>query len=336
MRERENQDVILKYFKNGCLSKGDILLASLLKTIPYRLRAKQISGIFSRENFMPSPDSTAVTIQIPKYSGSNPCALQLKKFIEEKLSSHLIGAYAHGSVGTGEEVAYSDFDGFVIIKNTSLSDPKKLENVAFLLNESEKIMTAMDPLQHHGWFILTENDLKDYPEHYLPHQLWEYAKTLFGDTKLTVHVNTKMDSSGYLKAYSKFSVHLMRNIKSLNFLRNNYDLKSVLSGFMLLPSIYLQAKNGKGVFKKHSFEALKNEIGQEYDIMDEVSAIRKNWHYRPSKLYKKILWRKPFLLSYLFKKRLSGKPSVELMQQLNPRFISRMKSLIQTLDSKIK
>jgi len=327
--------MIRAYFKNGCLSKKDLLLAAFNKRIPYSVHAKKISSLFNEKNNQPSEFSEKVTMHLQPYSGNNAYAKRMISFLEKNLKDDLVGAYAHGSVGTGEEVAYSDFDAFVIIKNNSLQQPGKLKRVALLLNQSEKIMTAMDPLQHHGWFILTEDDLYNYPEDYLPHELWQYATVLTGERELVVHVNKTGYHDEFIGAYHKFSSHLLRNLRSRKFLINYYDLKSVLSGFMLLPSIYLQAKTGKAIFKKFSFDNLKNEMGTAYAVMDEVSAIRAQWNYQSSVLYKLLLQQKPFLLTYFFKKKLSGKLSTELQNKIDDAFIKRMITFVEVLNKNI-
>lgn len=334
MKEK-NAGIIRAYFKNGCLSKKDILLAALNKKIPYSIHAKKISSFFNSQNNKPSASSGKVTIHLQPYTGNNAYAKHMISFLEKNLKDDLVGAYAHGSVGTCEEIAYSDFDAFVIIKNNSLQHPGKLKKIALVLNQSEKIMTAMDPLQHHGWFVLTEDDLYNYPEDYLPHELWQYATVLTGEKELVVHVDKTGYHDEFIGAYHKFSGHLLRNLRSRKFLVNYYDLKSVLSGFMLLPSVYLQAKNGKAIFKKFSFDNLKKEMGAAYEVMDEVSAIRAQWNYRPSTLYKFLLQQKPFLLTYFFKKKLSGKLSTELQHKIDDAFIKRMITFVEVLNKNI-
>lgn len=332
---RGNSEFVRKYFKNGCLGKKDVILAALNKKIPYTTNANKVASYFRKDQKNTSEAFKEVTIQLKPYNGNNPFAKRIIIFLEKNLKNDLIGAYAHGSVGSGEEVPYSDFDGFVIIKNNSLRNTGKLKQVALRLNQSEKIMTEMDPLQHHGWFILSEDDLRNYPEDYLPHELWEHASVLMGATELNVQIKEKGYHDEFIVAYHKFSNHLLKNINSKKFLADNYDLKSMLSGFMLLPSIYLQAKTGKGIFKKYSFELLKKELGNDYAIMDEVSALRANWNYQPSAVYKALLRRKPFLISYLLKKKLSGKPSKDIINKLNGEFIQRMISFIALLNKKI-
>ncbi len=326
-----------RYFKNGCLSRKDIFLSIFSRSIPYNLNAAKIIQLVE-ENLQPEKtDATISRISIPKYNGTNFFCNEMAIFINEHLSNDILGAYVHGSVGNHEEIVYSDFDGLVIIKKEVFNDKKRLADVARQLKKSETIMFKMDPLQHHGWFVITEQDLIDYPEHYFPHVLFSHAQCIYGITDFPVSIQTKEFPVLFKREFENFCNHLLNNIRSRNFEGSYYDLKSMLSGFMLLPSIFLQAYHGRAIFKKQSFTALQAYIDAEnFSVMNEISAIRAHWNYSAPAMYRLLLnVNNPFLNKY-FKKRLSGKPSIKLLEQLNTATLERMLELIEILQNKIK
>ena len=47
------------------------------------------------------------------------------------------------------------------------------------VNRARRRMYEFDPLQHHGWFVLCESDLRYYCTTYFPPILFDYAKALF-------------------------------------------------------------------------------------------------------------------------------------------------------------
>ena len=101
-------------------------------------------------------NSELKAIAIPKYSGSHPQILLMKKEIAE-ISQYLKLAVVHGSYATGEEIAYSDFDGLIVISDSAISNPEILSEVAFRLHQIRRYMHRIDPFQHHGWFVLSDS-----------------------------------------------------------------------------------------------------------------------------------------------------------------------------------
>lgn len=290
----------------------------------YRKKAKYISNHFLKRMRSPRQKATSpktVTIQV--YAGKNIFVTKMSTFLQRELHNDLRGAYVHGSLGTYEETNFSDFDALVIIKDEVLTSPIRLANVAAKLHKAQTIMLELDPLQHHGWFILTETDLEHYPEHYFPHELFKYAKSLLTncDTKLTINLP---DTVEYSELFLTLAVGIHNRLRNGNFPRNMYDLKSLLSQFMLLPSLYIQLRDKKGIYKKKSFaEARKDFSPEVWSIMEEVSTIRKNWHYSINSIQKYIMTNPDFCARKLSKYIAPGIPD-DILQVLTPHFYDRM------------
>jgi hypothetical protein len=326
----ESRELLLKYFRNGCLSRSDKLLSFLLPSVLFSKNGKVISNAFKKVA-EEKQDFENTDIQIENYSAENVRAIQISNYLNTHIKNELVGAYVHGSLGTYEEISYSDFDGFVILKNDVLNHPEKLKKVAKVLIASEKIMFEMDPLQHHGWFLLTETDLNNYPEYYLPHGLFQYSKCLFGEANITV----RLKKSGYreecYKSFNQLSDGILTKLNSKIFLTNYYNFKNLLSEFMLLPAIYFQVKTGNGIFKKFSFEKLKNELEEKYAVMDEISSIRSDWGYKAPFIYKLLRSRKIPLINNIASKYFSGSLPSVLKAKFDEMLILRMKNFVYEL-----
>ena len=178
-------------------------------------------------------------------------------------------------------LSYSDFDALVIIKDEVLENPKFLAYTAQKLNQALKIMYEFDPLQHHGWFVLTESDLKNYPQTYFPYEIFEYAKSLFSDKGLELEICYSPNDLDYVSPCIKLADSIIKKLQARKYPRNMYQLKGLLSQFMLLPALYIQAKEKRGIFKKFSFDLAKKDFEPtEWQIMEKVSQIRENWFYK--------------------------------------------------------
>jgi len=141
-------------------------------------------------------------------------------------------------------------------------------------------MFEFDPLQHHGWFVLTEADLECYPETYFPHELFKHAKALLPEQgrKLNLQLNNET-SNNPTEPFWNLSSKVITRLSKYDYPKNAYRLKGLLSQFMLLPARFVQGRDGKGVYKKFSFaEARKDFSSEQWTIMDEVSEIRAGWH----------------------------------------------------------
>jgi predicted nucleotidyltransferase len=292
-------------------------------------RAKDI--IQKYKNFLndiPADMRTKRNVQIGPYKGQNEHVHRMMSFLSEHLKDDLIGAYVHGSLGTGEEIAYSDFDALVILKLEVFELTERLARVARKLNRARKIMLDYDPLEHHGWFVLTELDLKFYCDAYFPVELFQYAKSLFDNKGLELEISSRESSFETRKAFEKMAETVIKKIENQQYPVNMYQLKSLLSQFMLLPTLYLQAKNGKGVFKKESFDKAKIDFDSaDWSIMDEVSNIRANWNYGISALKKRIMCN-PHVLSRAVAKKYVPTISNRMKEILKDDFYYRMQHLV--------
>ena len=231
------------------------------------------------------------TIKIDLYDGDIPTVIKLKNLIISKYSEIFHCVIVHGSIATNEVIGYSDFDGFLIIKDRFIKS-KKLKK---FFNESMKLILEFDPLQHHGWFQISESQLFDYPQTYLPHEILKHSKLVFpvvNQFSLNISINQK--KLNYSKSL-ELLIHSVQIQSKLDFKKVRiYDIKSFLSKIMLLPSLYYSTKYYKGIFKKQSFDLVKNDFTQdEWTCIEISSQIRQDWAYELTYFQK-------FSLSLLF------------------------------------
>jgi predicted nucleotidyltransferase len=283
----------------------------------------------------PTGTNPFIRIQVGPYRGRNPHVYKMVEYLKNQLGKDLIGAYIHGSLGTYEEVEYSDFDALVIIKNEVFESPERLSEVAKKLSNARAIMFNFDPLQHHGWFVLTEADLRAYPEYYFPSELFLYAKSLFPDRGLELEIQIQNSSKQIRESFDKLNSSIIKRMTKKDYPRNMYELKSLMSQFMLLPALYVQVRDKKGIYKKFSFDAAKVDFMEEdWSVMDEVSALRENWFYEIS-LLKRWLITRPTPLSRFLAKKYSPVIPEQIRRVLTDDFYHRMGHLAITMQRNI-
>ncbi|MCX6276447.1 MAG: hypothetical protein NTV09_14705 [Bacteroidetes bacterium] len=326
---------LLNFFRSGQLSGWDKILVRISPEYVYRRNSEVISGEYKKRRTTGFGELNEV-IAIEDYSGSNDVAIKIASYLQAAAGDALIGAYVHGSIATSEEISYSDFDGLVIVKNDCVISSEKLITLTAALKETERMMLEMDPLQHHGWFILTEDELADYPEYYFPHALFQYSKVLFGARTINIGLRKEGYSAEFSRSFLNLSQSVLRKLESKIFLENNYVFKNLLSEFMLLPAVFIQAKTGKGIFKKFSFDMIGKEMGEKYDVMMEISGVRQKWQFKGTELLLKMNRRMNIFSPHRYAKSLSGSVPDEVRNIFDDAMLKRMREFVMDLIGRLK
>lgn len=309
-----------RFFNYGYSGKVDKLAACIDLSMALQMNASNISKRF--KSFSPASDSNeTVTLQLSVYDGKNEVVNKLGEYLSANIKDAISHAIIHGSVATGEENNYSDFDGLVVLKDEIFSDTNRLIHTARHLNRSYKMMLSYDRFQHHGWFILCEKHLNAWPCSYFPPEILKYSKSI-GDFNSQIKINFN-ESNHYSKtALINHCNNIIQKLNKSGLPDNIFQLKSLFSEYMLIPSIYVQVKTGKGIFKKNSFSVASKDFSiEDWQIMNDISEIRNQWpdfkglemnydYFSPVTRYRQIHDR--------------NKLPENITHQLNDHFINRM------------
>lgn len=326
---------LYKYVNGEFLSWRDTLISVIIPPTPFLLHAKRICQQY-KEAFYPLPDEISPNhVKIEVYQGKNSHVLQMMEFLTD-LKEDLLGAYLHGSLGTYEEVPFSDFDALVIIKDELFKTPDRLARAALKINSAQAIMFDFDPLQHHGWFVLTEADLKSYPGDYFPVELFRHAKSLYPDQGLELRIRTKDSSQSIRQAFENLIQSITKLIDRKKKHQNMYWLKILLSQFMLLPALYVEIRDQKGIYKKFSFEAARVDFDvQDWSIMEEISLLREKWFFEISPFWRGLMTKPTKISRFLVRTYPPAVPK-EIEKKLKEDFYRRMSHLTALMQRKIQ
>lgn len=266
-----------RYINDGCTSRRDLIVSVVFPALPFRLNARSLIREIQDARALPLQSWAEQILQLEPYSGDNVAVLRMTAYLQAHLSGDLAGAYILGSLGTGEEIAYSDFDALAIIRDEVFDDAQRLSRVGHLLSRARRIMFEHDPLQHHGWFVITEAELQHYHEDYLPLEVLAHGKALIPSEVHSLRIRELPPLSATM-SFLKLAAAVQRRTDPGRHPRNLYQLKGFLSEVMLLPARYVQARDGRGVFKKRSFDLAKSDFtSDEWRVMETASRIRTEW-----------------------------------------------------------
>jgi len=165
-------------------------------------------------------------------------------FCELERYSEFVSVYVHGSWADETNTPFSDIDDFIILDIESLKLNNQLNKVLKILNTIDMKFCRLDPIQHHGHWICSEEELKTYTNSFIPIYILKDAKIIFGKTHITAKVNKYATLEGLeynilntCKSIEKLSV------KYFNGTINSYQLKGLVGSFVLMPAFIFQIQD---------------------------------------------------------------------------------------------
>ena len=273
-------------------SRAALLQSMIMPGLACRRQAAPLIEDFDRfRQAVPDDPAWGPDCPVPVYDGQVP---QVQAMMEQlaPLQAHLRGAYVHGSLATSDAVPYSDFDGLVILRDELFQVQEHLVQVAHTLNRLRRTMFEFDPLQHHGWFVLTEADLCFYCDAYFPFELFRYSRSLLQGDSTLVRVAARDSGAEYKAVFRQALAGMERKLTRGAVPDNMFALKSLLSEIMLAPALFIQAKTGRAIYKGDSFDVARRYFDDRiWAPMDQVSSIRRQWHYSMGPLRRVLLTR---------------------------------------------
>lgn len=270
---------IMRYLEKGFTSRSGKILSLIGNPYSFYL-AKKLYASHSPTDTIISP--VGINITVPAYQGKNACALAIQKVLSSTNHPCIKAAIVHGSIGDENEIPYSDFDGILLIDTAALENAKQLYSLRALIKKTEALFLAQDALQHHGWTLLTTDDLSFFKDHQHPLHLLEYGKVVFPSNSFTFRATVSSEKSQYAYFLKNLCASILRKCQTLTDFKNQYLFKNLLSEIMLLPAAFIQSQKGASVLKKESFEKFKKEYPEiNFDLIDEVSALRRSWEQQP-------------------------------------------------------
>ncbi len=222
--------------------------------------------------------------------------LQLKEFAKLELQGFLIDFLIHGSLATLDySKGWSDFDTFLIVNEKTICDPAVLIELRAKLLEAYPLLLQIDSLQHHGFLLCAESDLRHYNSIYMPVEVLRESKSYFGNKTYTINVlNTRRQErqiflkridffkrvyeTGILKHHAYKGEYLLSHYRNAE--NGLYQFKYFLNYIAIIPSYYFGAL-GTHYYKRDTISRIRPLLNSKYrEFIDKASYIRAEWPNR--------------------------------------------------------
>lgn len=322
-----------RYMNGAVFSATDRVRALVSTEWNFRAHAARICADF-RDLEPPLPTHPVEQVVVPPYRFQDHRIVEFRSLLENEFPADIHGVMVHGSFGSGDPVAYSDFDGLIILKDEVFQDPVRLTELAVKLHRMRSRMQQIDPLQHHGWFVLAAADLLQYPASFLPVEVLKNASSIYGNNPLHLQL-ARLQEDPLDRGFLRMAATLSAKIRNGRVPTNHYQAKAFMSEVMLLPTLYVQARDQRGIYKRDSFAAARVDFSpQVWSIMDEFSLMRSKWNFHPQGFDKWMLSQTSWF--WLQWRKTRGTPlSPELQQLFKPSNMRAVENLILEMRQRI-
>jgi len=201
----------------------------------------------------------------------------LNKLIEylrrNKIESYVDTLLIHGSFSTQDYVpGVSDLDMLIVINEDTMSHPSKLQRLHEICYRSLHYFYQIDPLQHHGYFVLTPFDLSYFPQTFFPTLLFDFSTLVFGNASFCVSLRP-CDSEK--KNILRSTLDYLGGTNP-NGIKNIHAYKTYFGVLQLLPIAYFQYF-GESIYKKDSFEPFIEKFPRSAEIFKACRRLRFDW-----------------------------------------------------------
>jgi len=217
---------------------------------------------------------TASTVQLEVSNQPPPPSQRLFKALNhlniqsENLIDNII---VHGSQGDGTQNGFSDLDATLVIAQDVIDSAARLSTLTrFVQTKLMPFLYSVDPLQHHGFFLLWPGLQAHYDEAILPAQIYQKAWAL-KPVQLDFSIE-RNSANGRTQALFKQILSTLSRRDKLS----RYEYKNLISHVLILPSVYY-SEQGRSGLKASSFAPFCEQFPAYQTIYQEASTIRNTW-----------------------------------------------------------
>jgi|TARA_B100001971_G_scaffold25016_1_gene19484 predicted nucleotidyltransferase len=189
----------------------------------------------------------------------------------------------HGSYGDGTYTNFSDIELTVVLndrfENDEIARKRLLKWIRQFINP---FIIKLDPLQHHGVFLLWPNLMENYNECILPILAYDNSWSINGSVlkfSRSVEIDKNTQKNRMLMTINKL---LMPDADFFQFGIHMYSIKRLISNYLMLIPLYYQSQ-GIAISKKQAIsEIIQNGPSSVINAINIASELRRIWPKTPA------------------------------------------------------
>jgi hypothetical protein len=196
---------------------------------------------------------------------------------QEPLIENII---VQGSYGDFTNNNYSDLDIILYLDQSVVESQQKRQLLRkFIQKRMMPLIYSIDPLQHHGVFLLWPELCDGYIESILPLVVYSKAWAV-----RKFETGFKCTTQKMLPRTPNLIQTILRESGRIGRRINFYYLKRLTSHIMIMPCLYFMDQ-GIYLHKANSFEPFVQQFPKTKHLFDDVSEIRNKWPPKPRSVF---------------------------------------------------
>lgn len=194
-------------------------------------------------------DSFPLILSIKNVTIHKEASEHQRALFKEILDIPHVWIYLHGSRADNTATSFSDYDDLIIIDLEEEDTPNRT-SLAKKLIRVDRRFNRLDPLQHHGHWIISKQSLENYDASYIPLSVLHAAVRVQGPARITYRLNESRTRAGLRRNIAQTCdvIRILYSLYEKNHI-NVYRLKMLVGAFVLMPA-YLFQYRGEEVDKK--------------------------------------------------------------------------------------
>jgi hypothetical protein len=152
-----------------------------------------------------------------------------------------LSLFLHGSMADLQYTPFSDVDDLVVLRREAWQDVSSLMETATLLAQIARCYQDIDPLQHHGHWVVTEFDLLFYDQSYMPLTVLNEAVRVVGQPQVSARLDP--DLSGFVRNAANTIKSMQGTLEKAAKCGglNAFELKGLVGEVAIMPAYLFQA-----------------------------------------------------------------------------------------------
>ena len=190
-----------------------------------------------------------------------------------------VAVYIHGSWADATRTPFSDLDDLVIVDLGGGMSRRDLWSLERVLNRIDLRFARLDPLQHHGHWIVESGDWHTpYDESFMPLVVLHGAMRLQGPTSIAYAVDntaTRRGLSRNIELSCQAIEELYSSYRSGSV--NTYDAKRLIGSILLMPAYVFQSRGERVPKREAILRADEVYSDDARRAINWASAVRQEW-----------------------------------------------------------
>jgi hypothetical protein len=175
---------------------------------------------------------------------------------------------------------FSDYDDLVLVDYARVSGERELDRMEWFLHEVDARFCHLDPLQHHGHWIIAREDLAALDESYIPLSVLNNAICVQGEEEIAYRVDVGSSIRGFknnLRLTCDGADRWFRKYRQRRI--NLYEMKCLVGSFLILPAYAFQSL-GRMISKPDALQRVGELFGPgAVSVIAKCTEIRRKWGY---------------------------------------------------------